>query len=583
MLRHKKFRHGIFSIVLTMLALLVVACGGSSGNNANTSGKAEDQILVLPIAGVEMVKSLDPPMIGESNSSSVARKIFTGLVEFDNNLKLKGQLAQEFKQEADGVTYTFKLRPNMTFSNGDPLTSKEVVWSLNRALDPKTKAANAVSYLSLVKGLDEFQAGKRDTLIGYSLLAPDPGTVQIVTSKRAQYFLQSLAYVTSYVVNPKIVEKYGDKWTDHIGEGAGAGPFILTKVQRGVALVLERNEKYYGEKPQLKKIVHPFYKSSDVVWKSYESNQDVMRSGVPAAKREAAKKLPNGQFTETKQLWISYFALNYLVSPFDNIKIRQAFALALNKDVLSTNIDKGATIPTNHIVPEGSDGYNPNLTGPAGVKDTKGDPELAKKLFEEGLKEKGLTRQTMPTIKYTASFTSDAGKQSAEAVQQMWEKALGIKVVIDNLDWNTFLDVTNNARDNDKAPMIWKSGWIADYPDPQNWLTLLFTDPAQNSWNYGHDKSKSPNLAEQKANMELMKKADEEADPTKRMQMYNQAEQQLVNDVAWLPVSQNKTASVTKPCVKGLVDNAMGLMDPDAWKDVYISTDKPCPNVSKWK
>ncbi|GCE48614.1 peptide/nickel transport system substrate-binding protein/oligopeptide transport system substrate-binding protein [Thermosporothrix hazakensis] len=576
----KQLKGGVFSFLLCLLAVMVVACGGGTANN-NSSEKAKDQIYVSPIAGVEMIKTLDPAMVTDANSSSIIRMVYSGLVNFDKNLKLQGELAQDIQLADDNVTYTFKLKPNLTFSNGDPLTSKEIVWSLNRALDPKTKSPSAASYMSMIKGVDEFNAGKRSTLIGYSLLAPDPGTVKIILSQPAQYFLQSLAYPTSYIVNPKLVEKYGDKWTDHSSEGAGSGQFVLTKAQRSVELILDRNEKYFGPKPQLQRVVRPFYKSGDVTWKAYQSNQ-LMRSGVPAAQRDAAKKLPNGQFTETKQLWISYFALNYLISPFDNIKIRQAFALAINKDILSTNIDKGATIPTNHIVPEGADGYNPNLTGPGGVKDTKGDPELAKKLFEEGLKEKGLTRETMPTIKYTTSFTSSAGKQSAEAIQQMWEKTLGIKVVIDNLDWNTFLDVTNNARDNDKAPMIWESGWIADYPDPQDWLTLLFTVPAQNSWNYGHDKSKSPNLAEQKANMELMKKADAERDNAKRMQMYNQAEQQLVNDVAWIPLSQNKQASVTKPCVKNLVDNPMGIMTPDGWADVYISNDKPCPDVSKW-
>jgi peptide/nickel transport system substrate-binding protein/oligopeptide transport system substrate-binding protein len=278
------------------------------------------------------------------------------------------------------------------------------------------------------------------------------------------------------------------------------------------------------------------------------------------------------------QLWISYVTFNYLVKPFDNIHIRQAFELAIDKDAIAHNIRKDTVVATNHIVPQGMPGYYPDLKGPDGTTSTKGDPAKAKQLLQQGLQEEGLT--TLPTITYTISTGgASTARNQVAALQQMWKSALGVNVTTNDINFNTLLTQTNNAVNNPKGMMMWSLGWIADYPDPQDWLTLQFDKGAPNNqWNYGQNNS--TDAAQQQATQKLMEQADANMDATSRMQQYNQAEQQLVNDVAWAPLYQVLTSYVLKPCVVGVVDNAQALTPPNDWANIYISTDPSCANSS---
>jgi peptide/nickel transport system substrate-binding protein/oligopeptide transport system substrate-binding protein len=276
--------------------------------------------------------------------------------------------------------------------------------------------------------------------------------------------------------------------------------------------------------------------------------------------------------------------MNYLTKPFDNMKIRQAFALALDKDLIVHNIYKGAVIPTNHIVPQGMAGYNPDLTAPAQVKGTKGDPNLAKKLFQEGLQEAGYANATaLPPITLTvSSFGAAEIRNELAAVQQMWQTTLGVSVKIDDIDGNQLIGEIEAATNNPKGLQMWFYGWVADYPDPQDWLTLQFDKGVpNNNTNYGQNHQ--PDAAQQQATQQLLEQADVNPDKVSRMKQYNQAEQQLVNDVAWLPIHQAMGNFVRKPCVAGMIDNTFGLTPAKDWGAVYISMATPCADTSSYQ
>ncbi|QBD82212.1 peptide ABC transporter substrate-binding protein [Ktedonosporobacter rubrisoli] len=573
--------------LLCLLAMLVVACGGSnpSPGQSNAVTKAPDnkQIYVYPISGVADIKTFDPAMSLDIRSIQAISMVYTGLVGQNDKLEIVDQLAQSHEVASDGVTWTFKLKPNLKFSDGTPLTSQDVVYSINRALDPALKSVRASSYLGLIKDADKFNSGKIKTLIGDSLMAPDPNTVVIVTGTKAAYFLDTLSYSTSYVVEKSLVDKYGNsKFTDHLTEGGGAGPWMVGKYDHNTGIDFVPNPNYYGPKPQMKKVVFPFYKAADTPYKDYQINR-LSYALVPTAQLKEAKALPNGQYHPVPQLDIYYFAMNYLTKPFDNIKIRQAFALALNKDLIANKVYEGAAIPTNHIIPEGMPGYNPNLTGPGGVKDTKGDPEMAKKLFQEGLKEEGLTLSTLPPITVNVSTEgSQAARNEIAVEQQMWQSVLGVSVKINDIEFSKLLDDIGTAQNSSKGLMMWYVDWIADYPDPQDWTTLLFDKgSSQNNMNYGQNNT--PQAAQQQANQKLMEQADINQNQTERMQQYNQVEQQMVNDVAWLPVYQNVQSIVRKPCVVGMTDVPTIAPPPDDWANVYISTATPCADTSSYQ
>jgi oligopeptide transport system substrate-binding protein len=576
LMRLHKNKAKLLPAFLALIAVLFAACGGSSGNNSSSNSKkapTSQQVFTFPEEGVADINTFDPALASDLNSSQALTLVFTGLVQLNDNLQVIPQMASSWNVSSDGLTYTFHLRPNLKFSDGTPITSQDVIYSINRAIDPATKSTVGPYYLALIKDAGSFGSGKGNikTLIGDSLLAPDPNTVVIKITKPAAYFLDALTYPTSYVVEKSLIDKYGTSWTDHLEQGGGDGPFKVQSYTHGTQIVFVPNPYYYGPKPQLQKVVYPFYKQTDTAYRAYQTNQ-VDIAAVPTSDIAQAKTLPNNQYHATPQLSIWYYAMNYLVKPFDNIDIRQAFELALNKNLIASNIWKGTVIPTNHIVPKGMPGYDPNLTGPDGVQGTGGDAAKAKQLLQAGMQAEGWTSVSQipsVSIQYPSGTTDLDNEMAADA--QMWQNVLGISVKVEPTDFNKLVQETTAAVGNAHGLQMWAIGWIADYPDPQDWTSLQFCKGcAQNGMNYGQNQT-SDAAAQQQVQQELIQ-ADSMPAGSARYAAYNKAEQQLVNDVAWLPMYQNVATTVLKPWVHGLVFNSDGLTPPNDWGSIYITS-----------
>ena len=572
MQQSKKFMTKPLPVFLALMGMLMVACNTTNPTQPDITKKAplDKQVLVSPEVGISDIKTFDPALSTDSPSIQAIDNVFTGLVQLNDKLAAVPQLAASYSEGSDGLTWTFKLKPNLKFSDGTPLTSQDVVYSIDRALQPAVKSYTSSIYLGLIKDSDKLNAGKIKTIIGDSLLAPDPNTVMIITNKKASYFLDALSYSCSYVVEKSLVDKYGAHFTDHLNEGGGAGPFKVSEYTHGKQIVFVPNPNYYGPKPQLTKLVYPFYNKADSMYAAYQAGQ-VDLTGILSANLAEAKKLPNNQYHQVPQLWINYYTMNYLVKPFDNIKIRQAFELAIDKDLIAHSAWKDIVIPTNHIVPQGMPGYNPNLTDPEGVASTKGDPAKARALFQQGLQEEGWTSLAqVPTIKLTYPGGSQDQDNEVAALIQMWQKTLGISVKPNPEDFNKLLLDMVAAANNPKGLQFWNTSWSADYPDPQDWTTLQFDKGApNNTMNYGQNSTAE--AAQQQQVQQQLEAADVNPDQYARLRAYNQAEQLLVNDVAWLPVNQVTRSQVVKPYVKGLVFNSSGFTPPDDWGAVYIA------------
>ena len=575
----KKLGLKLLPTLLVLMSMLLVACGGSTSTSTtpvpSQKAPAAQQILNMPFQnGISDLKTMDPALSTDAPSISGIDLVFTGLVQFDNNLKVTPQLASSYSVASDGLTWTFHLRPNLKFSDGTPLTSADVVYSINRALLPATKSVVGPVYLGLIKDSDKLNAGKIPTIIGDSLLTPDPNTVVIIANKQAAYFLDALVYSTSYVVEKSVVEKNGATWTDHLADNGGQGgdgPFKVLSWTHGTNITFVPNPNYYGPQPQLSKLIYPFYKDTATNFQAYQAGQTDY-SSVPSANLATAKALPNNQYSSVPQLWINYYTMNYLTKPFDNIHIRQAFALAINKDLIVHSVWKDAYIATNHIVPKGMPGYNPNLTAPDGVTGTSGDTTKAKALLQQGLQEEGWSSVSqMPAIKLTYPSGSPDTDNEVAALQQMWQTTLGINVKANPEDFNKLLTDTEAALNNPNGLQFWGIAWIADYPDPQDWTTLQFGKGSQyNQINYGQNTT--ANAAEQQQVQQALAAADVNQDQTTRMQAYNQAEQSLVNDVAWLPMEQVAVSQVLKAYVRGIVFNPQLLIPPNDWGNIFIAT-----------
>jgi len=572
MRKGKKFTIGFLPIMLVLVSMLVVACGGGNGSasitpTAAAKAPASQQILRLELP-VSDIATFDPGQATDIYSSAAVTSVFTGLVQLNDKLEVTPQMADHWTSSSDGLTWTFTLKQDLTFSDGTPITSHDVAYSIDRALSPQVSSLNGISltYLGLIKDSDKRVAGKISTIIDDSVLTPDNNTIVFKLNKPGAYFLQALTNPTSFVVEKSVIDKYGLKFVDHLSDNSGqggAGPWVVRSWNHQKGIILVPNSKYYGPKPQLSQLQWLFYKSPKTQYEVYQAGQ-LDDAVIPAENLQQAET--SKEFVKTPLLAIQYFAMNYLVKPFDNIHIRQALSLALNRDVINTAIFKGAHVPSCHIVPSGMPGYNPSLTCPGGAP-TSGDQNKARQLFQQGMREEGLT--TFPSINLTYANGDPDADNMITTARQMWQTVLGVDIKPQPIDFNQLVTDLNSAINNPKGLAMWQIGWIADYPDPQDWTTLQFDKSSpNNSTNYGQNDA--TDAATQQQVQQQLEQADVTTNQAQRIRMYNRAEQQLVNDVAWLPLYQQSATRLVKPYVDGLTFNGADLQPPNDWANVYI-------------
>ncbi|MEO7020496.1 MAG: ABC transporter substrate-binding protein, partial [Ktedonobacteraceae bacterium] len=425
----KKFTLGFLPTLLCLISMLVVACGGPpAGPVTGAKAPQSQQVMRFAFNGGGPngdIATFDPAEASDVYSSQSIQLVFTGMVQLDDHLQIKPQLATSWDTSADGMTWTFHLRHNLKFSDGTTLDAHDVAYSINRALSPSVNNLSsglAATYLGLIKDSAAFtaaKAGAPTTLIGDSIKVIDANTLELDLSQNTGYFLGALAYPTSWVVEKSVIDKWTDpKWQDHLSDNGGQGgdgPFKIQSYSHSTGIKFVPNPNYYGAAPALKEVDYNFFKTADTEYKAYTANQADF-SGIPAALIPTEKPKLGAQYHQYSNLSISYLAMNYLAKPFDNIKIRQAFELAINKDVLNTSILKGTDIPTCHIVPAGMPGYNADLKCPGGAP-TKGDPTMAMSLLQAGMAEEGIT--SLPPIKITYSTGPTLGLLMT-AIRQMW-------------------------------------------------------------------------------------------------------------------------------------------------------------------
>lgn len=558
-------------MILCLLSILVAACSSPFGGNTNakqlTKAPAAKQIFTIPQTGISDFDTLDPALAHDPSSISAIQMIYTGLVQLNDKLQVEPQLAQSWQLASDGVTWTFKLKPHLMFNDGTLLTSKDVAYSLDRALQPATKSTVAPLYLGLIKDSDQLLAGRIPTLIGDSILTPNAQTLVIVTKKQAAYFLAALTNPCAYVVEKSLITKYSTTFTDHLNEGGGAGPFkVATYVHRS-HIDFVPNKNYYNKQPQLQKVSFVIYPSEPNAYQDYLNNKLDM-TGVPM--NSYANDQKRKDFVQTPQLWINYYTMNYLTKPFDNIHIRQAFALAVNKDAIANNIWHHSVIATNHIVPTGMPGYNANITAPDGTTNLKGNAQEAQKLFQQGLKEEHWNSVTdMPTIQLTYVSSIAASNQEVATLIQDWHNVLKVQVTANPVDYNTLLDQVTAATGNPNGIQMWGLSWVGEYPDLQDWLSQQFSKGSvYNNMNFGQNTSST--AAQQQIVQQQLAAADTNTNnASQRLQTYQQAEQQLINDVAWLPIEQETQTFLRNPDIIGIVDNAQNIIPPEDWANIY--------------
>jgi peptide/nickel transport system substrate-binding protein/oligopeptide transport system substrate-binding protein len=550
--------------------MLLAGCGGTSSGPANQLPDSQ-QVFHTQISGEADIKTLDPGKNTDLYSAEPIEVVYPGLLILSPSLAVEPSAAEALpKVSPDGLTYTFKVRSGLKWSDGTPITSQSFAYSINRAEDPCT-ASPAAYYLYNLKdalnfntaetcGTDGKPVGAVKTLIGDAIETPDAQTLVLHLSSPATYFLEAMTYPTAFAVPQQLVTQYPKDWIQHMADGNGLGGFLfkVTKWDHAGHLVLTRNDSYWGTKTKLREVDFTFYKDTTTAYNSYLTGKDDIGS-APSAQLAAAKTHPGFHQVGVQQ--IDYLAMNWNMAPFDDIRVRQAFSIALDKTALANTVLHGAVQASNHIVPDGMPGYNPNLKGPDGTTSLSGNTAAATQLAAAYAKDKNCGTATdfskCPAVTFTIISGSVDLANEAAAEQQMWNKAFpGWNIKIASTDFNTLLSDTNA-----KTLQFWTLAWIEDYPDPQDWLTTnLACDSAYNSGS-----------ACDKAADKLMKTADANPDLKGRLLQYQQAEQLLVTDVAWLPTDQATAWWEIRPWVVNFNIGAGGLTPDDTWQQIYIA------------
>ena len=512
------------------LFFLVAACSGSSGGGgsetanpspkptsaSSTPSSGESTGTGEPLEGGRFVRlyvdppTLDPHLTTDATSAQIIVEVFGGLVTIDKDLNVVPDLAESWDISNDGRVYTFRIRPDAVFHDGKPVTAEDVRWSLERATDPLTEAPNVDQYLGDIVGVDAKINGDALEISGVRVI--NERTIEITIDGAKSFFLAKLSYPTAFVLDRENIEASPKNW---FRKPNGTGPFRLTEYKIGETLVLSRNDAYHLGPAKLAEV--EMILSGGTSMLMYE-NDEIDIAGVGLADIDRLQEPTNSLNAElhqaAPQFSIQYIGLNVNEPPLDDRKVRQALNLAIDKKEIATIVLGDQVVPATGILPPGFPGFSESVSG-YGF-----DPVRAKQLLLESKYGDDLDNIPPLTITTPGSFGANVSLDM-EVVLAMWEKNLGIRTEFQQTEFATFLKDLNKRRFQ-----MFDIGWIADYPDPENFLDVLFySDSSNNHTNYNNPVVDS-----------LLEQARIETDEAKRFKIYNEVEQTILDDAPWIPL-----------------------------------------------
>ncbi|WP_368412749.1 ABC transporter substrate-binding protein [Dongia sp.] len=475
--------------------------------------------------------TLDPAIGYDWKNWSVIKSVFDGLLDYKpGTTEIVPDLAESFETSADGLTYTFKLRQGVKFHNGREMKAADVKYSLERMINPATTSPGA-GYYAGIKGFAEFQAGTATEVAG--ITTPDDYTVKLELTAPDATTLHLLALNFSYVVPKEEVEKSG---LDFGKKPVGTGAYKVTEWTSGQKIVLDRNADYFkAGLPRLDKITFEIGQEPVVALLRLQKGEiDIAGDGIPPAKFEEIMNDPASKdlVITADQLHTGYVAMNVTMKPFDNVAVRQAVNMAINKDRIVKLINDRA-VPANQPLPPAMPGYDTSYKGYAF------DVEGAKaKLKEAGL-EAGFE-----TDLYV--MNTDPQPRIAQAIQQDLA-TIGIKVNLKSQDMGTVIAAGGKK---DGAPMIWSGGmaWIADFPDPSNFYTVILGcgGAVEGGWNWSWYCNEALDKRAREANA-----ITDPAKAGERAIAWGKIFTDLMADAPWAPVFNEKAYVVHSKRVAG--------------------------------
>jgi len=521
-------------VILLLSTLLLLSCQLFTG--ALTSTKTSPNEDTIYLMG-HQPRTMDPARTLGGPDSPLGH-IFSGLVAIDTDMQVQPELAAGWEVSDNGRIYTFYLRKNAVFHDGRPVTAADVIYAWERAADPATGSDTVLTYLGDVAGVAEMNSGQADSISG--LRALDDYTLEVTLREPVVYFLQKLAYPVAYVVDKNNVS---DPDWEH--NPNGTGPFRLAVWRDDAQILLERNEAYYLEPARVGFVSYDL--GPGLALSLYEQGK-IDLVGVGGANLERMQDPNNplhGQLRQTVSFCTSVIGLNNRLAPFDDVRVRQAFNYALDKELLINTFSGGDALPATGSLPPGMPGYtnNPNRGYPY-------DPEKARQLLAEA----GYADMSQfPVLTYSTGGYGSVNDY-VTAVITMWQENLDVAIKPEVIDPYQYYDELYAGN----VGHFYGSGWCADYPDPQNFLDILYhSDSTQNIGGYSNPAVDA-----------MLEAARVERDVDRRMTLYAEIEERIVADAPVVFVSHGLTAVLVSPDLEGYVLTPFGVRQ---WHQVGVN------------
>jgi len=499
--------------------------------------------MVLSVGMASEPRDLDPHLCSGSNETRIALNLFEGLVAKDpKDLKIVPGVSDSWTQSQEGLKYRFHLRKDALWSDGQRLTAHDFVSSWVRLLTPATMAEFA-SFGFHFKNGKKFYEGKIKDSTQLGFKAIDDEHLEVSLEAPVPYFLELMAHPALFPVPKKSIEKHGNRWSrpENI---VNNGPFFVAKWQTNQVLELKKNIKYWDNshtRPDQVNVM--FISKSDTEEKLFRAGKIDVTAQIPIEKIPFWENEKKGSLQKHPYLGIYYYWLNVTRPPLDNKNVRKALNLAIDRNLITHKVTLVKQSEAQFFTPPGTGGFQPRPILP---KDSSGVQEAKRLLAEAGYP----GGKGFPKIELLYN-TDEGHKKIAEAVQQMWRHHLGVEVSLVNQEWKVLLD-----NQNLKNFTILRGGWIADYNDPNSFLEIFSTG---NSNNYvGWSNSKYD---------EILLKAATQTNSKKRNELFQQAENILMDELPVVPIYVYTRVYLKKPNLEGWPPN---LQDYRPFKGAYL-------------
>ncbi|MDX2083922.1 MAG: peptide ABC transporter substrate-binding protein [Candidatus Melainabacteria bacterium] len=480
--------------------------------------------------------NLDPPRVTDLTSFNVVQNLMRGLTQFDARQQVVPAVAERWTVSPDGKVYTFYIHPKARWSDGKPVTANDFVYAWQRALDPALGAEYAF-FLHDIVNAKAWNEGKLKDPRQLGIRALNLRTLQVTLNRPVAFFPSLLASPVALPVRQDVVARNGAKWTE-AGRMVTNGPYRLAEWIHEQRIVLTPDPDWFLAQPKVARVEMLMVTDANTSVVMYENDElDFIETttSIPPFEVRRLQHRPDAHRLAIHRN--EYVGFNTRQPPFNQVKVRQAFAHAIDRSLFPTLLQSGQQ-PLASLITPGLVGYNPK-------RGLMFNPQRAKQLLAEAGYPQGKGFPSV-SLSYRTSF---GGRREAEILQFLWKKHLGVDVNLKNMEWKVLL---SQLKQN--PPPMYRLGWYVDYPDADSFMTLFIRDNGNNYTGW-HDPRYD----------RWVRQAAETSDGTTRVRLYDQAQHLLLErDTAIAPLYVGEKLYLHKPHVCGLVINRLNLMMLDA-------------------